>query len=345
METTVREPRLSLHDLGVTPPEPAAPFNKATLTSIPETDEVYVAVRNALLDGYAGVIFRGPPGTSKSWYAKEIALSISRDEPGSAAFVQFHPSYQYEDFMEGWVPNAAGGFELQPKTFLTLCAEAEENPEQMYVLVIDEISRSDAARVFGEALTYLETSKRGMQFSLASGTTTSVPKNVVIIGTMNPWDRGVDDIDVALLRRFAQIDMPPSASILDAMLTNNGVQRRLIDGVVQFFTVLQRNPNPMLHVGHAYFAHVRGAESLARVWDYQLHHHFRSVCRLEPEELKRLESMWAQIVVPLLAPQSAATDKGQAAVDQGEQPAALAPGEETGAAGQTEQPNAADKAP
>lgn len=297
----IRNPRLSLQDLGIEQPEPSAPARRSGITSIPDKDKVYAAVKNALLDGYAGVILRGPPGTSKSWYAKEIALTIAGDEPSCAFFVQFHPSYQYEDFIEGWVPNSSGGFELLPKTFLNMCAEAEENPERIYVLVIDEISRSDAARVFGEALTYLETSKRGMPFSLASGTTTSVPSNIVIIGTMNPWDRGVDDIDVALLRRFAQIDMLPDVAILDDLLTRNGVDRGLIDSVSQFFSALQRQSNPMLHVGHAYFAHVKDAESLGRVWEFQLRHHFRSACRLEPDELKKLESMWAQLVAPSLA--------------------------------------------
>lgn len=301
MEANIRKPRLSLQDLGVTHPEPIAPSERSSMVPLPGKDPVYEAVSNALLDGYAGVILRGPPGTSKSWYAKEIAMAIAGDEPSSASFVQFHPSYQYEDFIEGWVPNALGGFELQPKTFLNICADAEENPDRIFVLVIDEISRSDAARVFGEALTYLETSKRGMEFSLASGTTTSVPKNVVIIGTMNPWDRGVDDVDVALLRRFAQIEMAPNADILDTLLTRNGVGRKLIDGVVQFFAALQKQANPMLHVGHAYFAHVNDAHSLGRVWEFQLRHHFRSACRLEPEEMKKLESMWGQLVVPLLS--------------------------------------------
>lgn len=302
METNIRNPRLSLSDLGITKPEHGAPMGKEGTISMPDDDKVYTAVKNALNDGYAGVIFRGPPGTSKSWYAKEIALSIAGYETGAACFVQFHPSYQYEDFIEGWVPNSTGGFELRPKTFLNLCADAEEHPDKTYVLVIDEISRSDAARVFGEALTYLETSKRGMEFSLASGNIASIPANLVIIGTMNPWDRGVDDVDVALLRRFAQIDMLPDTQILEMLLTKNGVEQRVIDAVIQFFAALQKQANPMLHIGHAYFAHAKDADSLARIWEFQLRHHFRSACRLEPDELKKLEGMWSQMVVPSLRP-------------------------------------------
>lgn len=294
MTEKLRDPRLSVEDLGISLPSSITPASASSLDALPETDSVIAAVKNALLDGYAGVILRGPPGTSKSWYAARIAKMIAGDE--GAVFVQFHPSYQYEDFIEAWVPNKAGGFELKPKTFLKLCASAQTEPGRTFVLVIDEISRTDAARVFGEALTYLETSKRDMPFQLSSGTSAVVPPNVVILGTMNPWDRGVDEMDVALLRRFAQVDMPPDPAILEEMLTLNGVSRELIDGLLQFFTALGRQSNQMLHVGHAYFSHVRDAPSLERVWEFQLRHHFQSACRLEPDELRKLEGMWSSMV-------------------------------------------------
>lgn len=307
MVSSMRTPRLSLKELGISAPEVADQTNQSLFDSIPEKDAVYVDVKNALLDGYAGVILRGPPGTSKSWYAKEIASAIAGE---GAMFVQFHPSYQYEDFVEGWVPNSSGGFELVPKVFLTACLAAEESPSQVHVLVVDEISRSDAARVFGEALTYLEMSKRGMRFSLASGTPAVVPANLIVIGTMNPWDRGVDDLDVALLRRFAQIDMSPNPALLEEFLSKAGLGKGVVDGVVKFFNAVQRLPNPMLHIGHAYFANVSSVESLARVWEFQLRHHFRAVCRLEPDEFKKLESMWRQMVLSTLQAGESASDIG-----------------------------------
>lgn len=296
MTGNLRDPRLSVDDLGISVPSTSAPnsIGVPSLDKLPETDDVVAQVKNALLDGYAGVILKGPPGTSKSWYADRIAKMISGDD--AVTSVQFHSSYQYEDFIEAWTPNGVGGFDLEPKTFLKLCAVAEADPDRVFALVIDEISRTDAARVFGEALTYLETSKRNSRFQLSSGTSALVPPNIVIIATMNPWDRGVDELDVALLRRFAQIEMPPVPEILDEMLTKNGVDRRLIDGVLRFFRALQAQSNPMLHIGHAYFSRVRDEGSLQRVWDFQLRHHFRSACRLEPEELKKLEGMWANMV-------------------------------------------------
>lgn len=298
MTESIRNPRLSLKDLDIDVSLSADTegTSESAIEAIPETDPVYRSIKQALLDGYAGVILLGPPGTSKSWYAKRAALAIAANDPAASDFVQFHPSYQYEDFIEGWSPNSSGGFLLQPKAFLRACTRAAANPNKTHVLVIDEISRCDAARVFGEALTYLESTKRGMAFTLASGTSMSVPGNLVLIGTMNPWDRGVDEMDVALLRRFAQVEMRPSVESLRSILEGNGLEGRLVDAAVRFFEALQRSSNPMLHIGHAYFVYARDGASLERVWELQLRHHFRSACRLEPEELKRLESMWSQMV-------------------------------------------------
>lgn len=292
----LRVPRLNLAELGISNigHDPAV---GAGIGALEERDPIFSAVKAAFLDGYAGVILRGPPGTSKSWYAKEIAQLIAGGNDEVMRFIQFHPSYQYEDFMEGWVPNESGGFEPQTKVFLNLCAAAEADPSKTYVLVIDELSRADAARVFGEALTYLETSKRGMEFQLSSGRDAVVPHNLVIIATMNPWDRGVDEIDVALLRRFAQIELEPNVELARQFLVENSVDDAIVAAVEKFFIALQKQTNPMLHIGHAYFRNVRSEGSLLRLWRFQLWPHFQMACRLEPDELRKIAGMWKQMVL------------------------------------------------
>ena len=153
-----------------------------------------------------------------------------------------------------------------------VCEQAAEEPKNTHVLVIDEISRCDAARVFGEALTYIEMTKRGMIFSLSSGTQMQIPRNVRILATMNPWDRGVDDIDFALGRRFCYIAMePPNTDILRQILTQGSLQQSTIDSVVQFFENIQRLPNPLCHIGHAYFVPARDEESNLTHNDLRLH--------------------------------------------------------------------------
>lgn len=123
-----------------------------------------------LLEVYGGVIFTGPPGTSKSWYAAKIGSALAGHERKNVVFLQFHPSYQYEDFMIGLVPKSDGeGFEIEERPFLKMCTAARKDPDGTYVIVIDELSRSDPGRVFGEALTYVDRSKRNLPFQLTMG--------------------------------------------------------------------------------------------------------------------------------------------------------------------------------
>ena len=263
-----------------------------------EADRILVDVRQAFQDGFAGVIFVGPPGTGKSFYASRVALALTEGDSARVRYVQFHPSFQYEDFIEGYVPRDSGQFELTPKHLRLVCEQAVHDPQNTHVLVIDEISRCDAARVFGEALTYIEKTKRGMIFALSSGTTMQIPQNVRILATMNPWDRGIDDIDFALSRRFCHIAMEPNTDMLRQILSLGSFRQDTIEAVVRFFEAVQRLPNPLCHIGHAYFLPARDEESLGRLWRMQLRHHFKRACRLDPSEQTHIDSMWTQLVGP-----------------------------------------------
>ena len=118
---------------------------------------------------------------------------------------------------------------MRAKVFLQMCIDAAEDPDHTYVVVIDELSRADPGRVFGEALTYIERSRRGDEFLLASGQTAVIPPNLVILATMNPLDRGVDEVDAAFERRFAKIAMDPDPAILVEFLDRAGVEETLGD--------------------------------------------------------------------------------------------------------------------
>ena len=110
---------------------------------------------------FGGVILSGPPGTSKSYFAAAAAQVMTDRDKRRHRFVQFHASYQYEDFMLGFRPKDEGGFAYKQGPFLRLVSDAVTDPDNnTYVLVIDELSRADVGRVFGEALTYVERTKR-----------------------------------------------------------------------------------------------------------------------------------------------------------------------------------------
>lgn len=252
-----------------------------------------------LLRRFGGVILSGPPGTSKSWLAGQIADKIADGHDGRRADIQFHASYQFEDFMEGYRPKKDGsGFERRLGLFLNLVQEATKNPGADYVIVIDELSRADVGRVFGEALTYIERSKRGQTFNLPSGDPCAIPLNLYLVATMNPLDRGVDEVDAAFERRFAKVDMPPSRERLEEILDRNGfmdanVQRRLLGWFSKINARAAQTPTAA--VGHAYFADVVDPETLQDVWDYQLKYHVDRAFKYLPDTHTEMVNGWASI--------------------------------------------------
>jgi 5-methylcytosine-specific restriction enzyme B len=141
-------------------------------------------------------------------------LDAAEDQVGPITRITFHPSYSYEDFVEGFRPVklTAGGLnlELVDGVFKRVCLAAQARPDQRFLILIDEINRSNVAKVFGELITLLEKDKRGLQVVLPqSRETFAVPENVYVLGTMNTADRSIKLLDAALRRRFAFIEVMP----------------------------------------------------------------------------------------------------------------------------------------
>jgi 5-methylcytosine-specific restriction enzyme B len=308
--------RLSASDLGVGG-EPAIKSHTSNRpddpTGLPDEDPLYRETVE-LLQYFGGVIFTGPPGTSKTYSAAKIGTKLADNDETRIRYTQFHPSYQYEDFIQGFVPKESGkGFDLRSKHFLEMCEEADYRRDQTFVLVIDELSRGDPGRVFGEALTYVEKSKRDLPFRLASGDPCHVPPNLVILATMNPLDRGVDEVDAAFERRFARIAMDPDRDLLRDHLTANGVPDYLRNRIVGWFdkaNALGRT-NPQGLVGHTYFFDVTDTASLQSVWDHQLRFLIEKAYRLDPETREELESGFDRLFEPETPP-APATGEGDA---------------------------------
>jgi len=222
-------------------------------TELKDDDPIFQEVRYLIeVDNWGGVLLQGAPGTGKSWYARQIAIKMTDGDRRRIREVQFHPSYQYEDFVEGYVPKGSAGFILRDKHLLEM-VQVANSIDGPVVLVIDEFSRTDPARVLGEAMTYMEGSLREIEFSLPSGRRISIPRNLVFLATMNPDDRSVDEIDAAMERRWAKIHLKPDVDKLREFLTNNGVEGVMLGAVVEFFIALQSH----IEVGHALFRTVK----------------------------------------------------------------------------------------
>lgn len=289
---------LTADDLGIGVRATAAASHASSAPDAPEIPADHPLIQEIirLADIYGGVILSGPPGTSKSFFAAAAAQIMADHDKRRYRFVQFHASYQYEDFMLGFQPSV-GGFTYKEGPFLQLVEAADKDPDNKYVLVIDELSRADVGRVFGEALTYVERTKRELPFNIANGDETKVPTNLVIIATMNPFDRGVDEVDAAFERRFAKISMDPDAELLDEILTNNGMDETLKLRVIGWFNRINghANRNAAAAVGHAYFSSASDEATLTDLWEYQLKYLVQRGFRRDENTRASLETAWQHI--------------------------------------------------
>ena len=190
------------------PEEPIDPWSPEKLAVLAEEllwEERDLAEVVADLRDKRQVIFYGPPGTGKTYVARRIAQHC-RDEGGDFAIVQFHPSYSYEDFVEGFRPRVhegQAGFDLVAGPLLRIAAQAAANPYAPHILVIDELNRGNVSKVFGELYFLLEYRNEDIQLQYSGpGQRFRLPENLWLICTMNTADRSIALMDAALRRRF-----------------------------------------------------------------------------------------------------------------------------------------------
>jgi 5-methylcytosine-specific restriction protein B len=257
-------------------------------TDLPDTDAVLAQIRDIIAEGGGGVLLSGPPGTSKSWYARKVAGRLANGDAKRVRFTQFHPSMGYDDFVEGYVPvivDGATSFQVKKKIFLKLCEQAEKVAPETCVLVIDELNRGDTGRIFGELLTYIEPSYRGKSFHLAySGSIAKIPANLFIIATFNPFDKSVVELDDAMDRRFDRISLEPSTALLNELLRKNGASEDLVVKLIAYFLAV--NKLSRHGIGHTLFISIKDDSSLRKVWIRKLRFILEKAFKFEPESFE-----------------------------------------------------------
>lgn len=234
-----------------------------------------------LLENKKNIILQGPPGVGKTFMAKRLAYSlIGERNLEQVKMVQFHQSYSYEDFIEGFRPSQDGeGFEIKKGAFHDFCREAEKDLENDYFFIIDEINRGNLSKIFGELLMLIENDKRGHQLQLLySDDKFSVPSNVYIIGMMNTADRSLAILDYALRRRFAFYDIKPAFQSTGFKTYQKSLNSSSFNALVQVIESLNstiKNDESLgsgFTIGHSYLSNLKEAESeeLDSVIEYEI---------------------------------------------------------------------------
>ena len=248
--------------------------------------EVYMDRRGydaivGLLKTKKNIILQGAPGVGKTYAAKRLAYSMMGVKDVSRVkLVQFHQSYSYEDFIEGYRPSGAG-FELVKGAFYSFCKKAAEDEENAYFFIIDEINRGNLSKIFGELFMLIESDKRGDKLQLLySRELFSVPTNVHIIGMMNTADRSLAMLDYALRRRFAFVELCPAFDSDGFRDYCAGLDNPRFEALVREVESLNRaiaedeSLGEGFCIGHSYFCNMDADSctdaALASIVDYEL---------------------------------------------------------------------------
>lgn len=247
-------------------------------------DEVFMEEKDynmlvALLDNKQNVILQGAPGVGKTYAAKRLAYSIIKEkDPERVMMIQFHQSYSYEDFIMGYRP-LGNGFECKKGVFYDFCKKAEEDIDNKYFFIIDEINRGNLSKIFGELFMLIEKDKRDTPIRLLyADEKFMIPHNVYIIGMMNTADRSLALLDYALRRRFAFFEMKPAFGTTKFENYIKGLQntklKALIDAVKELNCKISDDPSLGVGfcIGHSYFSDLEKVDDalLNRIVQFEL---------------------------------------------------------------------------
>lgn len=222
------------------------------------------------------LILEGAPGVGKSHIAEHLANGLAIDgQRVVIARVQFHQSSSYEDFVRGWRPTKEGKFRIRQGLLPQFALQAQQARDTPHVLIIDEINRGNVAKIFGEMLSLIESTKRDSRFAVRLGNKPfHLPPNLYILGLMNTADRALAIVDFALRRRFVfwRLRSAVGFSHFRKYLESRNVPAELARGITECFSKLnamiaeEPDLGDGFEVGHSYFCQTSTAAVRPHEW-------------------------------------------------------------------------------
>ncbi|WP_257906313.1 type IV methyl-directed restriction system, component McrB [Campylobacter lari] len=230
-----------------------------------------------LLKTHKNIIFHGIPGTGKTYTIVNNVKNIIKNE-NQMLITQFHPSFSYEDFIEGIKPagieNGQLKLELKNGIFREFCDKAKEEEKGFseklekgnfnealsdhgYFFIADEINRAELSRVFGELLYALEyrgeKGKIKTQYaSMRDDEDFYVPENMFLLGTMNDLDKSIDSFDLALRRRFIWQEMECDYNVIRDEIYANNIEE-YVQACKKLNDKISKDIGEKYQLGHSYF--------------------------------------------------------------------------------------------
>ena len=270
-------------------------FSADFLSDVYMSEQDYETLVN-VLKMKKNIILQGAPGVGKTFTAKRLAYSIiGAKNPDRVQMIQFHQSYSYEDFIEGYRPTE-NGFTIKKGSFYKFCKLAEDDDENDYFFIIDEINRGNLSKIFGELFMLIEKDKRGIELQLLySDENFSVPPNVYIIGMMNTADRSLAMLDYALRRRFSFFTMKPGFNTIGFQTYQDSLKsdafNKLISCIKQLNSKIAADISlgEGFCIGHSYFcgltAKTATVRTLTSIIEYELIPLLKEYWFDEPEKI------------------------------------------------------------
>ena len=303
-----------------------------------------------LTESNYNLILTGAPGTGKTYLARQIAAAMigceteeltDKKYKDRLGFVQFHPSYDYTDFVEGLRPDdkSADGnikFKRIDGVFKAFCKKAAKDANK-YVFVIDEINRGEISKIFGELFFSIDPGYRAPKDRVKVSTQYQnlikkeedkdifedgfyVPENVYIIGTMNDIDRSVESMDFAFRRRFAFKEITAEARIgmlddLDEKVKQEAKDRmKAINEVINGMDGL----GPAYELGAAYFKKIEkysGENMWKDLWKYHIEGIIKEYLRGMPDADTKRDELYDAYCLKNVKEANDTSSEGQSAED------------------------------